>query len=181
MHGHGDDWEVLKQILAELGIEEVDEFNGEQVIGRTVVSRRQEMAGQARFAFALLTRDDRSQDRKWLPRLNVAHEIGLCHARLGLESTAILREPGVTIFLNLQGVVYLDYDPGKLRNKKKQIAAQDQRGPHHHRCRQSTNVRFVTFDADRCAANHLVSKLQRAVGLFFHRAGVYFLVTLRKR
>lgn len=122
VHGHGDDWRVLKEILLELGIKEVDEFNEEPVAGTTVVSRWQEMAGQARFAFALLTRDDQIKDNGWIPRLNVAHEIGLCHAHLGLESTAILREGDVTVFSNLEGINRMEYAPGKLRAKKKEIA-----------------------------------------------------------
>jgi hypothetical protein len=122
VHGHGDDWKELRQMLHELGIKEVAEFNEEPQEGKTIVSRWQEMASQARFAFALMTRDDRFE-KQWRPRLNVAHEIGLCHARLGLESTAVLREKGVEIFSNIQGVVYLDYSPGKLCSKKRQIAA----------------------------------------------------------
>ncbi len=123
VHGHGDDWRVLQGMLLELGIQEVDEFNEEPVTGKTVVSRWQEMAGQARFAFALLTRDNRIEGQDgWTPRLNVAHEIGLCHAHLGLESTAILRERDVTLFTNLDGINYLEYAPGKLREKRKEIA-----------------------------------------------------------
>lgn len=81
------------------------------------------MAGNGRpgtrFAFALLTRDELIEgEKEWIPRLNVAHEIGLCHAHLGLESTAILMERNVTIFSNLDGIVYLEYARGKLREKK---------------------------------------------------------------
>src|SRR5262249_31705885 len=123
VHGHGDDWKVLQEMLLELGIQEVDEFNDEPVTGKTVISRWQEMAGQARFAFALLTRHNRIEVKKWsTPHLNVAREIGLCHAHLGLESTAILREGDVTVFSNLQGINYLEYAPGKLREKKSYIA-----------------------------------------------------------
>lgn len=123
VHGHSADWKVLKKMLQELGVQEVDEFNEKPVEGTTVVSRWQEMAGQARFAFALLTPDDQIEGRKeWNPRLNVAHEIGLCHAHLGLKSTAILVEKGVTVFSNIQGIVHLEYAPGELRAKKDAIA-----------------------------------------------------------
>jgi predicted nucleotide-binding protein len=122
VHGSSHDWKILKKLVEELGVE-VDEFNEISVAGIPISERWKQMASEARFAFALLTRDDQDANGNWLPRLNVAHEIGLCHARLGIESTAILREGDVTVFSNLQGINYLHYETGKLEEKKAEIGA----------------------------------------------------------
>jgi len=120
VHGKSKDWQILKLMLRTWGLQ-VDEFNEIEVVGTPITERWRQMANHARFAFALLTEDDHTTDGRKLPRLNVAHEIGLCHARLGLEGTFVLREGNAEVFGNLQGINYLQYESGKLSEKKEDI------------------------------------------------------------
>jgi hypothetical protein len=119
-HGRSDDWLQLKAILEDLGLE-IAEFNETPAAGVLVPERWKEMLDQSRFAFALLTPDDKDVHHNSIPRFNVVHEIGLCHARLGLESTAILREKSVSLFSNIDGINRIDYEGGRLAEKKQQI------------------------------------------------------------
>jgi hypothetical protein len=122
IHGRSPDWKILREMLVELGVA-VEEFNEIQVAGMQISDRWKQMLDETRFAFALMNRDDKDAAGEWLPRMNVVHEIGLCHARIGVESTAILREEGVQLFANIAGINYVQYEPGRLRDIKEDIAA----------------------------------------------------------
>ena len=113
IHGTDPDWKDLRTMLMKWGLE-VDEFNEMNVAGVPIVQRWRQMANSARFAFAFLTEDEVVTKERRLPRLNVAHEVGLCHARLGLEGTFILRQGEAEVFTNLSGIVYMQYQKGRL-------------------------------------------------------------------
>jgi predicted nucleotide-binding protein len=112
-HGWSRDWQELKAILDELGVE-VAEFNQTVPIGGTVTERWKEMLDQSRFAFALLTPDEEVAPGVPYPRPNVIHEIGLCQGRFGLESTVVMREKSIRPFSNLSGVIDLEFESGRI-------------------------------------------------------------------
>ena len=112
-YGRSQDWEDLRMLLEKWGLQ-VEHFNREQPAGLLVAERWLQMLNGSRFAFAIMTPDDLMKDGKRLARQNVIHEIGLCHARLGLRNTAILIAKGTEEFSNAKGINYIPFTLGAL-------------------------------------------------------------------
>jgi len=112
-YGHTGDWQVLTSLLKAWGLEP-DYFDREAVAGLMVAERWQQMLDQSRFAFAIMTPDDELTGGKRQARQSVVHEIGLCHARMGLRNTAILLAEGTESFSNIAGVRPLSFQSGNL-------------------------------------------------------------------
>ena len=127
-YGHGQDWKTLRDLLQRWGLS-VEHFNRAAPAGMPTVDRWKQMLNRSRFAFALMTPDDRMADNRMLARQNVVHEIGLCHSRLGLYNTAILLAKGTEIFSNIDGITRIDYDAGNLLGVEGEIRSLlEQRG-----------------------------------------------------
>jgi hypothetical protein len=121
-HGHKDDWKVLKTMLESFGLKHIEEFNAHPAAGSTVERRWREMLERARFAFAVMTPDDPSPSGGLArARQNVIHEIGLCHARLGIESTAVLLAEGTESFSNMDGINHIKFTSGRLLEKSEEL------------------------------------------------------------
>ena len=121
-YGRSDDWLDLKRLLEEWG-SAVEHFNREAVAGVMIADRWRQMLDSARFAFAVITPDDELVDGTKQARQNVVHEIGLCHARMGLRSTAILVAEGTERFSNVEGVNYIPFESGKLMESATKIGS----------------------------------------------------------
>jgi predicted nucleotide-binding protein len=119
-YGRSDDWKELVSILKTLGFD-VEHFNSQAAAGYWIAERWQEMLNRSRFAFAVMTPDDELSDKKRQARQNVVHEIGLCHAKLGVRNTAILIADGTEPFSNVQGLVHIPFKTGKLDENKPDI------------------------------------------------------------
>ena len=117
------DWVVLKRMLDGWGLE-VEHFNRESVAGTAVFERWRQMLDRSRFAFAVMTPDGGAARNKRASQ-NVIHEIGLSHARLGVRNTAILVARGTDIdrFSNIDGIQRIEYEPGRLEKRRKEIRA----------------------------------------------------------
>ena len=113
-YGRGEDWLSLKDLVERWGLE-VEHFNREAVAGVLVAERWRQMLDRSRFAFAVMTPGDELADGRRQARQNVVHEIGLCHARIGLRSTAILLAEGTETFSNVDGVNYISFTSGNLQ------------------------------------------------------------------
>jgi len=97
-HGSSRVWLALKGFWTErLGVE-CDEFNAEAVGGISTTARLQAMLDHARFAFLVMTGEDRHADGVAHARENVIHEAGLFQGRLGFERAIILLEEGCAEF-----------------------------------------------------------------------------------
>jgi hypothetical protein len=120
-HGQGEDWTELVDMLKGWKLP-VDSFEAESTAGRLVSDRWQQMLNNARLAFAVMTRDDRGASAQMKrARQNVIHEIGLCHARLGIFDTIVLIAEGTEKFSNIDGVIYMTFREGRLREQRKKI------------------------------------------------------------
>ena len=117
-YGRSDDWQVLRSLLESWGLE-VEHFNREAAV--LVAERWQQMLDQSRFAFAVMTPDDELSDHRKQARQNVVHEIGHCHARIGLRNTAILLAEGTETFTNVDGVNYIPFQAGNLQASSMEI------------------------------------------------------------
>jgi len=62
-----------------------------------------------------MTGEDEQADGAFRARQNVVHEAGLFQGTLGFERVAILLEEGVTPFSNLDGIQYIPFAPGRIR------------------------------------------------------------------
>jgi hypothetical protein len=114
-YGTTPDWEVLKSMLTHWGLE--PEYFNRAVVTELITDRWKQMIDRSRFAFAVMTPDDELADGTHVARQNVIHEIGLCHARLGLSNTAILLADGTKKFTNADGVNHIDFQSGHLTAK----------------------------------------------------------------
>ena len=113
-YGQGRDWEDLRDLLVGWKLE-VEHFNCQAVAGILVADRWRQMLDRSRFAFAVMTPDDAMADGTRRARQNVVHEIGLCHARLGIQSTAILLASGTESFTNVSGINHISFTSGELK------------------------------------------------------------------
>jgi predicted nucleotide-binding protein len=113
-HGSSDDWRDLDELLRQWGLKP-DYFNREVVTGIVVTDRWRNMLDRARFAIALMTPDDILEKGGKRARQNVLHEIGLCHARLGLLRTAILVDEETEKFSNIGGLNTMSFKSGELK------------------------------------------------------------------
>ena len=110
-HGRSDSWRAVKDFVEqELGLE-VEEFERQPVVGRQIKDRLEEMFQNAGWAILVATPDDSSNSE---PRLNVIHELGFAQGRLGWENAIILLEKGCQLPSNLEGTVYLEFEPGRV-------------------------------------------------------------------
>jgi predicted nucleotide-binding protein len=100
---------------------QVGHFNRESVAGILVAEWWRQMLNRARFAFAVMTPDHKMKDGRKRARQNVVHEIGLCHARVGLHNTAILLAAGTEKFTNVDGVNYIPFKVGRLAAQQGEI------------------------------------------------------------
>jgi hypothetical protein len=122
-HGRGEDWVKLVDMLKGWGLS-VDSFESQPTAGKLVTARWQEMLNSARLAFAVMTPDDpgATVDIK-RARQNVIHEIGLCHARLGIFDTIVLIAEGAEEFSNIAGVIHIGFREGRLDEERDRIKA----------------------------------------------------------
>ena len=89
-----------------------------------MTARWQEMLNSARVAFAVMTPDDPGASVEVRQaRQNVIHEIGLCHARLGIFDTIVLIAHGVQEFSNIARVIHIPFCEGRLDEVEEKIKA----------------------------------------------------------
>ena len=119
-HGRNDDWNVLKAMLTDWSLA-VEEFNEEPVAGISITQRLKTMLEHSRFAFLVMTGEDKDDSGRLQARMNVIHEIGLFQGRLGTEYAVVLRRNDTQLFSNLDGINRLDYRVGKLGDLKEEI------------------------------------------------------------
>jgi len=73
------------------------------------------MASKSPFAFLVLTAEDLQPSGDSRARQNVVHEAGLFQGRLGFSRAVMLLEEGVEEFSNVQGVQYIPFKKGNIR------------------------------------------------------------------
>lgn len=114
VHGH-DSLAVLelKDFLVSLGLEPVV-LHQQDDMGMTIIEKFERYANECRFAFVLLTPDDKqaadlSGTEKWRARQNVILELGWFMSKLGRNCVAMLHKGPVELPGDLLGVIYLGF------------------------------------------------------------------------
>ena len=114
-HGRSLWWRELKDFVQERLKLPVDEFNRVPIAGITNIARLSEMLDAAAIAFLVLTAEDEQLDGTTNPRMNVVHEAGLFHGRLGFTKSIILLEDGCAEFSNINGLGQIRFPQGNIQ------------------------------------------------------------------
>lgn len=116
--GHGGKsllWRDLKDHLRDQHGYDVEDFESGARAGHTIRDVLEEMLDSNTFAILVMTGEDAQSDGTLRARQNVVHEAGLFQGRLGFPRTVILLEEGTDNFSNLDGVQYIPFAKGNIR------------------------------------------------------------------
>lgn len=115
--GHGRDqaWRDLKDHLTDHHQYEVVAYETGTRSGHTIRDVLDTMLDQSTFAILVMTAEDDQPDGTMRARQNVVHEAGLFQGRLGFPRVAIPVQEGVELFSNIDGVQYIPFGAGGVR------------------------------------------------------------------
>lgn len=116
-HGRSTLWLEVQRFIerdAHLNLEVV-ELAEEPNRGRTISRKLADESHQCSFAVIVMTGDDVTNDNEARVRENVMHEIGFFQARYGFDRVCLLREEGVNIPSNLDGIGYSGFPKGQVK------------------------------------------------------------------
>lgn len=114
-HGRSADYGLLKVFLVERGYEVVN-FESEPRAGLSAKDVVEDMSRRASMAFLVHTAEDEQHGQKVRARENVVHETGLFQGRLGFRRAIVVREEGCEPFSNLDGIQYIPYRSGYIKD-----------------------------------------------------------------
>lgn len=114
-HGRSDLWKDLKNHLTDHQGYKVVAYETGSRSGHTIRDVLENMLDASSFAIVVMTGEDEQDDGSLRARQNVVHEAGLFQGRLGFPRVAILMEAGVDAFSNIDGVQYIPFSTGNIR------------------------------------------------------------------
>jgi predicted nucleotide-binding protein len=114
-HGHSDLWKELKDHLRDQHQMEVEAYEIGSRAGHSIRDILEQMLDRSSMAFLVMTGEDRLEDGKLNPRLNVVHETGLFQGRLGFLRAIVLLEEGTEAFSNIDGIHQIRFQKGNIR------------------------------------------------------------------
>lgn len=121
-YGGGRAWEVVRDYLEAAGFQ-VDAFTAQERAGEVTLDVVEGMIRTASVAVIVMTGVDRTEDGEVRARQNVVHETGFAHGALGRLNTVILREAGVTLPTNVEGLTYIPFERGEVHTTKDRVVA----------------------------------------------------------
>ncbi|QYF74753.1 TIR domain-containing protein [Cryobacterium sp. PAMC25264] len=113
--GKGGQWRDLKDHLTDVHGYEVVAFESGARAGNVVRDVLSSMLDASTFAILVMTGEDAQDDGTMRARQNVVHEAGLFQGRLGFSRAIILLEDGTANFSNLDGIQYIPFSAGNIR------------------------------------------------------------------
>ena len=114
-HGRSHAWRELSDFIVNtLGLE-YEEFERISAAGKSINNHLEEMLNKSCMAFLIMTGEDEYSNSSIHARPNVIHEIGKCQDRFGSERAIILLEKGCEKFSNVDGIVYIDFAKGNIK------------------------------------------------------------------
>jgi predicted nucleotide-binding protein len=114
-HGRSPLWRDLKDHLHEKHGYEVVAYETGARAGHTIRDVLEDMVAKSSFALLVMTAEDEQADGNFRARQNVVHEAGLFQGRLGFARAILLLEERVEEFTNVQGVQYLRFSSGNIK------------------------------------------------------------------
>lgn len=124
--GHGGEsiaWRELKDHLQDKHGHQVTAYETGARAGHSIRDILEEMIAASSFALLVLTGEDEQKDSKFRARQNVIHEAGLFQGRLGFPRAILLLEHGVEQFSNVQGVQYIPFSKGNIKETFGEVLA----------------------------------------------------------
>jgi predicted nucleotide-binding protein len=73
------------------------------------------MLEKSSFALLVMTAEDETSEGLKRARQNVVHEAGLFQGRLGFKRALMLVEKDLDLFSNVDGIQYLEYSKGNIK------------------------------------------------------------------
>lgn len=114
-HGRSRLWMDLKGHLVDHHGYEVVAYESGSRAGHAIRDILDELKRAASFAIMVYTGEDETVDGIARARQNVVHETGLFQGRLGFPRVQVLREDGVELFSNLDGIQWIGFSKGNIR------------------------------------------------------------------
>ncbi len=102
--------EVFRYIKDELNLNPVA-FETEDHTSEQISEILNQYLDRATVAVIVMTGEIKTLENRLNTRQNVVHEAGLFQAKLGFDRVALLKEEGVESFSNVQGLIYISFDP----------------------------------------------------------------------
>ncbi|MEN7430433.1 nucleotide-binding protein [Chromobacterium sp. TRC.1.1.SA] len=112
-HGKSHDWRAVQEYVEKDVQLPTIELAQQPNIGRTIIEKLFDSAGNCDSAVIVMTGDDTAGEEV-RARENVLHEIGFFQGRYGRDRVVLLHEEGVNIPTNLSGVVYSSFPKGRI-------------------------------------------------------------------
>lgn len=122
-HGRSGQWRDLKDHLQDKHGYNVEAYETGARVGHTIRDILEEMIKKSSFAVLVLTAEDDQESGKVRARQNVIHEAGLFQGRLGFARAIMLLEEGVEEFSNVQGVQYIRFSKGNIKETYGDVVA----------------------------------------------------------
>jgi predicted nucleotide-binding protein len=122
-HGRSQLWRDLKDHLQEKHGYKIEAYETGARAGHSIRDILEEMAAKSSFAILAMTAEDEQADGGHRARQNVIHEAGLFQGRLGFARAIMLLEEGVEEFSNVQGVQYIRFSRGNIKETYGEVLA----------------------------------------------------------
>ncbi|MCU1128907.1 nucleotide-binding protein [Stenotrophomonas maltophilia] len=114
-HGRSSVWKDLRDHLRDQHDYRIECYESGARAGHSIRDILESMAEKSSFALLVMTGEDEQESGTIRARQNVIHEAGLFQGRLGFSRAIILLEEGVEQFSNVQGVQYIPFAKGRIR------------------------------------------------------------------
>lgn len=122
-HGRSQLWRDLKDHLQDKHGFTIEAYETGARAGHCIRDILEDMAAKSSFAILVMTAEDEQADGEHRARQNVIHEAGLFQGRLGFARAIMLLEEGVEKFSNIQGVQYIRFARGNIKESYGEVLA----------------------------------------------------------
>ncbi len=122
-HGRSPEWMQLKNHLQDQHGYGVVAYETGARAGHGIRDILEDMVSESSFALLVMTAEDEQPDGSFRCRQNVVHEAGLFQGRLGFARAIILLEEGVEKFSNLDGIQYIPFATGNIKESYGEVLA----------------------------------------------------------
>lgn len=122
-HGRSFAWRALKDHLQDKHDYSVEAYESGARAGHTIRDILEDMIRKSSFAILVLTAEDEQLDGQLRARQNVVHEAGLFQGKLGFPRAIMLIENGVEEFSNVQGIQYIGFSAGRIKETFGEVLA----------------------------------------------------------
>lgn len=113
-HGRNPAWRDVKDYLQDKMGFEVEAFETDVRASQTIPAAIASLGDKSNMAILVLTGEDKMADGKVRARQNVIIELGQFKQKFGDNKTIMLIEHGVELPSNVDGIVYIGFEPGHI-------------------------------------------------------------------